>query len=672
MSKSIQQAIASAREEDRLGGLRRLREVDLSIPMPLLAEAMGDTSWRVRKEAVRCFLQGAHRHWQVSDAIALLNSEDNAGLRNAATEVLIQLGPSAVEALKAEMATADQDVRKFILDIMGEIGDEVCIGALIEALSDADANVRSAAVENLGKLRAADAVPALLDAMGVADFSWRFTILEALASIGRTVPVEKLAPLREDRLLCKALYDCLGGVGGADAVPLLIEGLSDELRTCREAAVRALFKCAETIPDTVAGNLEHSRRPELTVVLAQMLKSRDAEVRTAAAGILAWVGDIAAARELLPLFHHEGCAEQAVHALLAMGEDTVVTLVRENLGKDAALDPYLVYLAGESGCTELADFAASGLNSPEAQMRMVAARALASIGSVAHVDGLLETLSDDHEDVRAAGVFALGTLGHNHPDLVIERLLPLVEAPQALVRGCAVRVLGDIGDSSCRSALAMAFKDPVASVRQAAVYALTQSADPDMVATLALGLTDEDSEVRGLVAERLGAVGAEAAVVPLGLALGDEDIWVRVRALRSLGQIGGEGAFTMIIQELDDSVGMVVLAAVEALCEIDPVRARPYLLAALDHEDPEVIKTALQNLSRAGDGPWLSEVVEKLIDHPHWDVRLALIGMFEKHSFPDALRPRLEKRLGLEGDDLVRQAMEELLRTHEFYQAPRR
>lgn len=660
MSASLQKLMNSSREEERVAALRRLREEDLHVPLSALATALGDSSWRVRKEAVDCFIHGAHRHWQVTDAIALLHSEDNAGLRNAATEALIRLGSSAVPALKAEMATGDQDVRKFVLDILGEIGDELCVGTLIEALADSDANVRAAAVENLGKLRAEEAVPALLDAMTLDDFSWHFTILEALARIGRTIPVEKLEPFRRDRLLCKALYDCLGSVGDLDALALLVQGLSDEQRNCREAAALALVKRGNEMPEAVAEVLSSEGIQDRIFALAQMLKGRNAAVRAAAARILAWIGDAAAARELLPLFQDESCAEQAMQALLDMGEHTVCALVRDNLGSDPMRDPYLVYLAGESRCVELADQISDCLEASDEKLRMVAARALAAIGSSTHVGQLVDLLEDQDDDVREAAVYALCSIGQRTPAAVVGRLVPLVEAELAVVRRCVVQILGDIDAPSCRPYLAMAFKDPAPNVRQAAIHALAQNPDNETVATLALALTDEDAEVRALVAESLGVVGGEKSFDCLGSALEDEDIWVRVKALRSLGRLGGERAFGLITQALEDPVGMVVLAAVEALRDIDVERARPYLLKALDSEDAEVVKVALHGLGALADRAGVAEVVQKLIDHPLWDVRLAVVNMLAK-PVPEALRLVLENRLSIEGDDLVRQAMEELL-----------
>ncbi|WP_305041841.1 HEAT repeat domain-containing protein [Geoalkalibacter sp.] len=647
--------------------LRRVRLQDLPLSMTALGLAMGDASWRVRKEAVACFLAGALRRWSAEDAIALLHSEDNAGLRNAAMEALVGMGSAAVPALKAEMSTADVDVRKFLLDILGEIGDEVSIGTLVEALKDPDINVATAAVENLGKLRSREAIPALLSALEKPDFGWRFTILEALAQIGERIPLEPLAALRQERLLRKALFDCLGSVGDRDAIALLVEGLADDMRKCREAAALALVRLSESFGAEVRDSLARQGQSDLAATLAGLLESRDRSVQESAVRILGWIGDGSAAQRLLPMLADEIFGSRVYEALMDMGREIVGDLVKHNLGRDANLDAYLVYLAGESQCGDLAVQLASGLSAADTRMRLVTARTLGKIGNAEVVEALLKALEDDEEEVQDAAAGALAAIGRQDPRKVLDRVAPLVEASREAVRSCAVKILGEIGDASCRPYLSMAFKDECPAVRQAAVRALAGCGGDEMLTGLKLALTDENAEVRALAAENLGGTNDPEAVEILSLALGDEDIWVRTHAVRSLSRMGGERAAEFLVRAVQDPVGLVAIAALEALAEDAGPAALPTLLAALDHPDEEVVKTALQGLGRLEPGPWVPQVVRKMIDHPLWGVRLALTVMLQG-QLRDDLRSLLETRLSVEGDALVRQALEDLLSSA----APRR
>ncbi|WP_305043903.1 HEAT repeat domain-containing protein [Geoalkalibacter sp.] len=652
--------LRSSNEEERIEALRRIRQQDLPLSMAALGQALGDPSWRVRKEAVACFLAGAHRRWAAEDAIALLHSEDNAGLRNAAMEALVGLGPSAVPALKAEMSCADVDVRKFVLDILGEIGDEVSIGTLVDALRDPDINVATAAVENLGKLRAREAIPALLAAMEKNDFSWRFTLLEALAQIGERIALAPLAAFRQDRLLRKALFDCLGSVGDRDAIALLVEGLGDDMRKCREAAALALVRLAENFGAEVRDGLSRQAQTTLATTVADLLQSRDRSVQESAVRILGWIGDSSAAQRLLPMLADEAFGARVYEALMGMGSEVVCDLVKHNLGQNPELDAYLVYLAGESRCLDLGAQLACGLKSADVQMRLVTARTLGKIGGVEVVEALLDALDDGFEEVRDAAANALAAIGRKDPTRVLGKIAPLVEATRDVVRGSAVKVLGEIGDVSSRPYLSMAFKDASPAVRQAAVRALASCGGDDMVADLKLALTDENSEVRALAAENLGMARDADVVDILGLALGDEDIWVRTHAVRSLSRIGGERARALLHGAVQDPVGLVAIAALEALVEVDPRQAQDALLEALDHPDEEVVKTALQCLGRLEAGAWVPRVASKMINHPQWGVRLALTSMLQSQDSPEVLS-LLEARLSIEGDELVRQALEALL-----------
>ena len=100
-----------------------------------------------------------------------------AGLRNAAVDMLVRMGSEAVPSLLTHADSTDHDVRKFIVDILGEIGDRRAIPVLLSALADADGNVRAAAAENLGKLQAVEAVPALLDAIVITSYRIHYTKL---------------------------------------------------------------------------------------------------------------------------------------------------------------------------------------------------------------------------------------------------------------------------------------------------------------------------------------------------------------------------------------------------------------------------------------------------------------------------------------------------------------
>ena len=120
---------------------RREAAVDLgragAEAVPPLLRAMADADWRVRKTAVEALVALSGER-VISGLIQALSSHDNAGARNSAIEALVQIGGSVVDAILPVMATPDPDVRKFVVDILGDIKDRRAVTALIARLKDED------------------------------------------------------------------------------------------------------------------------------------------------------------------------------------------------------------------------------------------------------------------------------------------------------------------------------------------------------------------------------------------------------------------------------------------------------------------------------------------------------------------------------------------------------
>jgi CheY-like chemotaxis protein/HEAT repeat protein len=91
------------------------------------------------------------------EALLKLNgclSSHHAHIRNAAKQILIQLGSRAVPSLMGNLKQDDPDLRIHTLNVLGDIGDEAAIPAIRKLLFNEpkDANVRFAAYEVLGRL----------------------------------------------------------------------------------------------------------------------------------------------------------------------------------------------------------------------------------------------------------------------------------------------------------------------------------------------------------------------------------------------------------------------------------------------------------------------------------------------------------------------------------------
>lgn len=647
-------------EEKRLQRLRDLAAEETDSLIPEIFRSLGDPSWRVRKEAEEVLLALPAVENLAGEVIELLHSEDNAGLRNAAVEILVRLGRSVVPELVTELNCQDPDVRKFVLDILGEIGDDTVIRPMLAALEDGDDNVRAAAAENLGKIGGAAAVPALLKAMDYPNLWFRFTVLEALGQIGESVPVAPLLRYGDDPLLRKALFDCLGRIGQADAVPRLVEGLTDANRNLREAAVQSLARISRDLPEAVEQSLRPCSGGAVAEAVANQLESQDPRTRKQAARLMIFLRDERFASGLLDFVSDDELCESAVGALIQMGPAVVGRLMGKWHDADSRTRTYLTYVCGETGCGEGMDLLLDGLSSPDPQLRMVAARALGRIEGKEAIAPLIEHLGDEVEEVREASVEALCRLGAFCREEIVPRLLSQMEHHDPERRMAVVLVLGRLDGHEVENVVSLAMKDESPLVRQAAVRALDEKGSGAQVPALMLALTDEDGDVRRLAAEALGGIGDEQAASALGLALGDEDIWVRAAVVRALGRLGSGEIVPLLRQALADPVGMVAIAALETLAGTDRETSHPLTVQALQHPDEEVVNAALNLLAAAGRADWIEPVRGQLLDHPHWEVRSTFVRTMAELEGAGCLR-HLEDRLLVEGEELVRQQIRDLV-----------
>lgn len=659
LSAENQALLASAQEEDRLQGVRALAEQGVEHHLQALFSCLGDSSWRVRKEASELFLGWPRASQFVGEVVALLHAHDNAGLRNAAVEILTRQGRHSVPFLLAELACNDADVRKFVLDILGDIGDETVLGAMVSSLVDPDQNVRNAAAENLGKLKAVSAVPALLASMETADLWFRFTILAAVAQIGAPVAAKELLPFREDPLLRKAVFDCLGKIGGPEVVAVLCEGLLDRMNNVRSAAALALVRVGRKESALITETLQSMPTGSPGEALAELLNANDPQVRLAAVQLLRWLGQPGFAPHLLVLLDDEAMRQTAAEALIALGPQAALTLLPRWTDASARERTYLAYLFGQTRLTAAVDLLAEALKSHDPELRMVSAQGLGKIGSVDLFPALLVVLEDPVVEVREQALYALIEIGRQNPGGVPGALSPLLKADNPELRLSAVRILGSLDGVDVLPALQLALKDEAAKVRSAAVQALSTRRHGCEISALRLALTDEDAEVRRLAVGALGCASAEDALPLLTLALQDEDLWVRAMVVRTLAQFG-PSAVALVEMALADPVGLVAIAALETLAEISLDQSYDKIVQALQHRDQEVVAVALQLLSHGERRDWLDQATERLLNHPNWEVRSNFVRLIAELEGPLAYS-RLEARFLVEDEDLVREQIRQVL-----------
>lgn len=659
----ITTALHSPDEELRLQGLRELAARGAEVNLELIFEAFADGSWRVRKLAIEIFLELPIRRDRIGAVMDLLHAEENAGLRNAAVEILSRMGREAVPRLIDQARCSDQDVRKFIIDILGDIGAPEAIPILILGLEDDDSNVRAAAAENLGKLRAAEAVPALVKAMKQPDLLLQFTILDALSRIAEPVPLVELLPYRQEKLLRKAMVDCLSKAGDASAVPELVAALTDTMRNVRESAVLAVVTIYDRYPAEVRAALAGCEQGPVAAMLAGCLDEACHDpLKRAAIKVLGWLAADDAVPRLLALLEYESLQQSAIDALVDIGRTCPQRLMEAWPAMKGPSRAYLAYVLGESECAAALSLLKDALGDNDLQVVRMAVYALGKIASVTILDDLVACLQSDDSEVQQAACQALISLGEEHPSETFAALQPLLGHHAVEQRRLAVLVLRELDTPEVLNVLSLAMKDSAAEIRRAAVKVFERHDMEEHLSALMIALTDEDADVRRTAVEVLAGCDDEQALDGLQLALQDEDIWVRSTAVRGLGRMGGDRSRALVEQALKDPVGLVSIAALETLDDLTGAKALPQVLAALDHADEEVVTAAMHLLARYPAGDWVCDHGERLINHPFWAVRTHIARSAAALLGP-AARELLEKRLATESEDVVREQLKDLLAT---------
>jgi HEAT repeat protein len=586
--------LASADEEERRLAVSALSGFPFHEVKSLAVAALGDESWRVRKEAVDLILSVSPGEDLARELITLLTVQGNAGLKNSVVEVLQMVGEKILPQLVEHLSHEDAGVRKFIVDIMGGIGSAASIPELTTALADSDANVAAAAAESLGMIGDAVALPALLKTLERDDLLIRYAILEALVKIGTPVPLGVITPLAGDPLLKKALFECLGVIGDLASAPLLVDGLSDRARNVREAALTALAllrsrTVADQFRSSAGKRLQALAGTETVEYLTAMRESPDTKIRISAITILGLVGDPRAVDAFITGYRDESLQQSVLAAMRDMGEMIGPLLYSRCLSADEEERCIITHIAGELNLAESRKIAAAGMDDPSAAVRALAAEAVGKSGMTELIPAVVKLLTDMNAEVRRRATGALVRLANVARESVASSAQLLAEAESADCRLQAVKLFGALRDVAHLNFLG---KDEDAQVRREAITTLGDIRLPESADRIAMALTDEEVDVRVAAATALGWSGFADETHSLHLALLDQSPRVQVAAMKSLGRRQDVAAFTTVAAFVESASGMLQIAAMQAIVQIDPVRAALLLQRAKTDHDEEVARVA--------------------------------------------------------------------------------
>lgn len=615
MVKNIKKIIQNLGSDDpsvRRRAAEELGAADERAIYPLV-KALNDENAGVQDAAMRALISIGG---EVTAYMVLPLLRSNTLLRNTALIILKELGEVSVPLLYSLLKDKDEDIRKFAIDLFGEIRWDVDPSRIVFLLGDANANVRASAAKTLGVLEYRAAVPELVKALG--DEEWvAFSALEALGDLMARETAGEIAALLSvpSDTVRFAAIETLGRLRDHMVIDALLAYLPRSSGEEKNAVIKSLILIGIT-PETA----------DLSEHLIVMLQNGDWEDREIALKGIAALNCRKAVPSLVDLAGsldpsmpgNEERIFRLKSAINAIDAEEELLSLLESPDMKYRGKSFVIEILGETRSKRSMSRLIGFLHDMRRDLRRAAAEALGKIGDPEAVGHLIEVSQRDEDaHVRRSAIEALGNIQsmeaykplmdllsveryHDIVEKIVEALLK-IGAPSFLaelhrhssnVREVAAKILFDVD-----TLLSLA-DDPEKKVRLAAIYGLGRAGSPEGVAKLVSLLGDSDPDIRKTAVVGLG--DARFCAVELFETLRDDDPWVRFYAIKSISSsCDPERAVTLISSMFGDEFIPVVMSAIDSIRDIGGREAYEVLVAHERHPNPDVqekIREALQSL----------------------------------------------------------------------------
>jgi len=590
----IDEMIASEDSSLRREAATLLAEFDAEEVSDRLAELLKDHNNGVRDAAQNSIIMLGGKPL-VEKMVPLLSLEDPA-IRNAAVDILRKIGLDGLDTLHAFAKDSNDNVRLFILDILGTIGSHESLGTLIEGLYDTNPNVRNASVISLGELgepQSFEHLRALIN-----DEEWiRFSVIEALASIPHEGVVafllEELGRWSNDEITTCAILETLGKIGSKDSVRPLMDMLekSDEYIAISIAQTLLAIMSGEDI-----AALDPSDRSRLKRVLERCLLDAEDEFLHNILSAMGIIGDTGSAEKIVDLArridpdHEQEKWEDIKDALIELGDASLMVNLLDDDEKSRILSSEILgRIGGEKEGEELS----ARILSQEGYVKRAMTDALAHIGGPGSRATLLRLIHDQDGHVVTSSLQALGELG-NPED--IDELRGFLRHPYPDVRGTALEAIARIGADKAEKCFLSLTEDPDPEIRIMAIVGLERIKSACLSDTAARMLEDRDWRVcmaalkivrdemlpmeNGLLATLLNNEHDEIRHLAIGIvgqkrigelrplledAISGDKMWTSYHAIESLGLFRDEDAKARLLAILKNGPDFLHISALKTL-----------------------------------------------------------------------------------------------------------
>ncbi|MBF0559778.1 MAG: HEAT repeat domain-containing protein [Nitrospirae bacterium] len=615
MAKNIKTLIKKLNDKDPSVRKRIIEELaagDERAVYPLL-KALSDESAGVQDAAMRSLIAIGG---EVTAYMVLPLLRENTYLRNTGLIILTQLGTVSVPMLYPLLKDKDDDVRKFGIDLLADIGHGVEPAFIVPMLKDTNGNVRAAAAKALGQLGYHEAVPELVKALN--DEEWVcFSVLEALGELRDDSSADAIAMLlaNPSEVVRLEAIETLGKLGSEKAADKLVAYLQQAPQDEKNAVIKSLIK--------IGINPEMA---DISEYLIAMLKDGEWEDKEVA---LKGIEALNCAEAVPLMVNISGSLDPSIpdnEERIALLKSTIKSVDSEKELLGLLESPEMKYRGKAFAIQILGEMKSCGaipilnkyLDDTRRDLRRASTLALGSIGSDDTINPLLQVSQRDVDaHVRSLAIEALGNIQSQEAYVPLMELMGfekyydvLEQIVRSLIKISPEKFLSGIAgyNVNVREIIARAVsdagvllklaEDPQKKVKVSAINGLGRLGTDEATARLVSFLRDEDAEIRKAAVVGLGE--ARYCSSELFDAMGDSDPWVRFYAVKAVAfSCERETAIDKIAALLVDDFIPVVMSAIDAIAELGGREAYEALSVHEEHQNADVrdkIREALNSL----------------------------------------------------------------------------
>lgn len=623
---------------DTLDTIEKSEELSDDESRSLYFLALGDIDWRVRKKAVTIITQNPCQK-DIKQLISALGNETNAGKRNSAQEALTIIGEDILPYLYKELKNEDEDVRKFIVDILGAIRSRDSVKHLIEMLRDSNPNIQLAAVEALGVIGDRSVIDSFIELLRSTDNDWlRFGIIEAIGNLKDNAIFEKIEDFLKIPILVKSIMNLYSKLGEPVHIGHIMKIIKKDKKRHIKSCVQALIGIKERSEkqnkkDEFIGKLS-SYNGEISMILRDYIENiENNQYKKDAILILGYLSSYEDLKFILQYIEdmdlHEIIIEVLKHNISKLTEYDYINLIsiEDYHVKRNILDfaPYFKH------STLLKEKILELLTHPYGYIRGTSVSVLRyMVDNKNDVIKIIPLLNDRYADVQEFAIETIIDIISNKPDIkefAIMLVKQISSSPDEGFRGNAAKILKYFTSKDNIEILKLLIKDEVMEVRREAIKSLLYIAEKeklDFNRYFELGITDEDRQIRIFAAKGFIYGNKEESIRILESSLSEDDPIVRAYIFRSLFIIGDTEIHKTLKEKLNTENPYVIITLLEDISDKEENIFLDTVLQLTRHADNEVKKSALYAYYvLKGEESLLT--IKKTLSNAPWDLKASII-----------------------------------------------